>query len=251
MADGMIDVASRLTEVRSRIERACAASGRSTRTVQLVAVSKFFSSEAIAAAASAGQRDFGENYVQEALAKMGRADQTAGRRLRWHFIGPVQSNKTSAIAACFDWVHGVERLKIAQRLSAQRPDELPPLNVCVQVNVSGEASKSGCQPDQAQALCAAVARLPRLRLRGLMCIPEADTASVRPAFAGLRALLEDIRARALASTYRDDFDTLSMGMSADFELAIAEGATLVRVGSAIFGPRPTSQLLHTANPNQR
>ena len=230
----MNDIAGNLAAVHQRLEQACARAGRAAGAVRLVAVSKPSPAAAIAAAAAAGQRDFGENYLQEALAKI---ETLAGSGLGWHFIGPVQSNKTRDLAARFDWVHGVERLKIAERLSAQRPETLPALNVCVQVNVSDEASKSGCSPDQAPALCAAVAHLPRLRLRGLMAIPAAVDApeTARPAFRRLRALFEQIRAAGAVAAA--DFDTLSMGMSADFEVAVEEGATLVRVGSAIFGRR--------------
>jgi PLP dependent protein len=231
----MNDIAGNLAAIHQCLEQACARAGRAAGSVRLVAVSKTFPAAAIAAAAAAGQRDFGENYLQEALAKI---EALAGAGLRWHFIGPVQSNKTRELAARFDWVHGVERLKIAERLSAQRPESLPALEVCVQVNVSGEASKSGCSPEEAPALCAAVARLPRLRLRGLMAIPAAvdEPAAARPAFRRLRLLAEQIRATGTAGP---DFDTLSMGMSGDFEIAVEEGATLVRVGSAIFGRRET------------
>ncbi len=207
--------------------------------VRLVAVSKTFPPGAIQAAAAAGQRAFGENYLQEAL---GKIEALRGASLEWHFIGPVQSNKTRDLASHFDWVHGIERLKIAERLSAQRPDDLPPLDLCVQVNVSGEASKSGCAPREAPALCATIAALPRLRLRGLMAIPEAAQRAedARPAFRALRELHERIRAAGMVDPER--FDTLSMGMSGDFRVAIEEGATLVRVGSAIFGKRRDSGL---------
>ena len=206
--------------------------------VSLVAVSKGFPAPAIVAAAAAGQRAFGENYLQEAQDKV-ETLRDAG--LEWHFIGPIQSNKTREIAAHFAWVHGVERLRIVERLSVQRPAALPPLNVCVQVNVSGESAKSGCPPRQAAELCAAVAALPRLRLRGLMTIPAAteEAEASRPAFRTLRTLFEQIRARGAVNLA--DFDTLSMGMSADFEVAVEEGATLVRVGSAIFGERSGNQ----------
>jgi PLP dependent protein len=229
----MNDIAGNLAAVHQRLEKACARAGRAVAAVRLVAVSKTFPAEAVAAAVAAGQRDFGENYLQEALAKIVAAGDA---RLCWHFIGPVQSNKTRDLAVRFDWVHGVERLKIAERLSAQRPETLPALNVCVQLNVSGEASKSGCAPEEAKALCAVVAGLPRLRLRGLMAIPAAvdDPEAARPAFRRLRELFEEIRNAGVAGA---DFDTLSMGMSGDFEVAVEEGATLVRVGSAIFGRR--------------
>lgn len=231
----MNDIAGNLAAVLQAVKSASLAAGRPPAAVRLVAVSKTFPAAAIRAAAAAGQRAFGENYLQEALGKIGGLQDLG---LEWHFIGPVQSNKTREIAAHFDWVHGVERLKIAERLSAQRRQTLPPLDVCVQVNVSGEASKSGCAPAEAPALCAAVAALPRLRLRGLMTIPEAaETAEqARPAFRALRQLHQAIRDAGAVDPAL--FDTLSMGMSGDFQAAIAEGATLVRIGSAIFGARP-------------
>ena len=196
----------------------------------LVAVGKTFPAADLRAAHAVGQRDFGENQVQEAIAKIERLRDIA---LVWHFIGPVQSNKTRAVAEHFDWVHSVDRLRIAERLSAQRPETFPPLQVCVQVNVSGEASKSGVAPTETLALARGVARLPRLRLRGLMTIPEptTDMALARQRFETVRDLQ--------AGLVRDGLplDTLSMGMSDDLEAAIAAGATMVRVGSAIFGPR--------------
>jgi pyridoxal phosphate enzyme (YggS family) len=230
----MNDIAGNLAEVLQALYKACARAGRPRGAVRLVAVSKTFPPEAVRAAAAAGQRAFGENYLQEALAKI---DGVADPALEWHFIGPVQSNKTRDLATRFAWVHSVDRLKIAQRLSEQRPDGLPPLNVCVQVNVSGEASKSGCAAADAPELCAAIARLPRLRLRGLMAIPAAfdDPEAARPAFRALRELHRQIRAGGAVDA--GSFDTLSMGMSGDFEVAVEEGATLVRVGSAIFGKR--------------
>jgi pyridoxal phosphate enzyme (YggS family) len=230
----MNEIAGNLATVLQALERACRGAGRPPGSVRLVAVSKTFPPGAVRAAAAGGQRAFGENYLQEALGKIASL---AGEPLEWHFIGPVQSNKTRDIAAHFDWVHGVDRLRIAERLSAQRPDPLPPLNVCVQVNVSGEASKSGCTPDQAPALCAAVACLPRLRLRGLMALPAPsdDPEGARPAFRSLRRLFEAINASGAVKTA--DFDTLSIGMSGDYRVAVEEGATLVRIGSAIFGRR--------------
>lgn len=222
----MTDVAPNLASVRRRIEAACTAAGRDPATVRLVAVSKTFAPEAIAQAADAGQADFGESYLQEALPKL---EALAGRTLTWHFIGPLQSNKTRAVAERFDWVHGVDRLKLAQRLSDQRPERLQPLQVCVQVNVSGEASKSGCAPGDALALCEQVAALPRLQLRGLMAIPAPGAAAA--GFATLRRCFDGVRASGHA------LDTLSAGMSDDLELAIAEGSTLLRIGSAIFGSR--------------
>jgi pyridoxal phosphate enzyme (YggS family) len=227
----MDTIEKRLQAVKSRIAAACAGVGRDPRDIVLVAVGKTFPAESLRAAHAAGQRDFGENQVQEALAKIERLQDLA---LVWHFIGPVQSNKTRAVAERFDWVHSIDRLKIAERLSAQRPAALPPLQACVQVNVSGEASKSGVPPLEAPALARAVAGLPRLRLRGLMAIPEptTDAALARRRFETVRDLA--------AQLVRDGLplDTLSMGMSDDLEAAIAAGATMVRVGSAIFGPRP-------------
>ena len=220
-------MAQGLREVQARIESAAASAGRNVAEVTLVAVSKTFPAEAIRAAAAVGQRHFGENYVQEAR---GKQDALADLDLVWHFIGPVQSNKTREIAAHFDWVHGIEREKIARRLSEQRPEVLPPLNVCIQVNVSGEASKSGVAPHEVAALAGQVSGLSGLKLRGLMAIPEPG-GDPRPRFRLLRELLDGLNAQGMA------LDTLSMGMSGDFETAIAEGATLVRVGSAIFGKR--------------
>jgi PLP dependent protein len=223
-------IAENLALIRARLALACRAAGREPATVQLLAVSKTFAAASIRAAAAAGQRAFGENYAQEALAKM--AD-TADLDLEWHHIGPIQSNKTAPIAAHFHWVHGVDRDKIAHRLSAQRPAGLPPLNVCIQVNLSAEASKSGVAPESARALCHTVAGLPGLRLRGLMAIPEPldRRADPRAPYRALRALFQSLCDGGLA------LDTLSAGMSDDFEHAIAEGATLVRIGTAIFGAR--------------
>ncbi|WP_079416941.1 YggS family pyridoxal phosphate-dependent enzyme [Thiomonas intermedia] len=222
-----------LASVRQRIEQAAKSAGRDPRSVTLLAVSKTFPAHDVAHAASLGQIDFGENYVQEAMDKIAalRPDWPA---LQWHFIGPLQSNKTRDVAAHFDWVHSIDRLKLAQRLNDQRPADRPPLQVCIQVNVDDEATKSGVRVEDAGALAAAVAALPRLRLRGLMCIPEArtGTSAQREPFARLR-LLRD----AMAAEHGLALDTLSMGMSADLEAAILEGATLVRVGSAIFGAR--------------
>lgn len=215
--------------------RACSAAGRDAADVTLVAVSKTQPADALRVLAQAGQVAFGENYLQEALTKQAALGDLP---LQWHFIGPIQSNKTRDIAARFDWVHSVERLKIAQRLNDQRPAEAPPLSVCVQVNVSREASKSGCAPGELAALAAAIAELPRLRLRGLMAIPAPIAQSADPAqpYRLLREAFEALRALGLP------VDTLSMGMSDDFELAITHGATHVRVGSALFGPRPSNPL---------
>ena len=227
----MTSIAQRLQAVRARLAAAAAAAGRAPDEVVLLAVSKTWPAEAVREAAAAGQRAFGENYVQEGVAK---AEALRGLGLEWHFIGPLQSNKTRAVAGAFDWVHSIDRLKIAERLSAQRDVHRPPLNVCIQVNVSGEASKSGVSPDELDALAHAVAALPRLRLRGLMCIPEPseDPALLRARFALLRERLVRLGGQGLA------LDTLSMGMSHDIEPAVAEGATIVRVGTAIFGGRP-------------
>ncbi len=230
----MGSIGNNLQEVEGRIHLACAAAGRDANSVTLLAVSKTFGADAVRQACAAGQRQFGENYVQEALAKIDAlADLRAG--LLWHFIGPLQSNKTRGVAAAFDWVHSVDRLKIAQRLAEQRPAGLAPLNLCLQVNVSGEASKGGVAPAELLALARAVAALPahQVRLRGLMSIPEplADPAAQRLPHRVLRGLLQALQAEGLA------LDTLSMGMSADLEAAVAEGATMLRVGSAVFGAR--------------
>lgn len=226
----MTSISANLQAVGERIAEAARVAGRDPGEVGLLAVSKTWPAEAVREAAAAGQRAFGENYVQEGVAK---ADELAALGLEWHFIGPLQSNKTRPVAQHFAWVHSVDRLKIAQRLAEQRDVHLPPLNVCIQVNVSGEGSKSGVAPADLPALARAVAALPRLRLRGLMCIPEptGDTALQRRRFAELRRLRDDLAADGLA------LDTLSMGMSHDIEAAVAEGATMVRVGTAIFGTR--------------
>ena len=220
----------RLQAVRGRIARACGEAGRDPATVQLLAVSKTFGAAAVRALAAAGQDAFGENYVQEALEKQAAL---ADLPLAWHFIGPIQSNKTRPIAENFAWAHSVDRLKVAERLSVQRPPGLPPLQVCLEVNVSGEASKSGVSPAELPALADAVARLPALRLRGLMAIPAPtpDPAAQRAVFRRVRDQFDALKARG------HDLDTLSMGMSADLEAAILEGATIVRVGTALFGER--------------
>ena len=227
----MTSIAANLQAVRTRIAAACVAAGRAPGSVELLAVSKTWPADSVRAAVAAGQRAFGENYVQESVDKV---TELSGLGLEWHFIGPLQSNKTRPVAENFAWVHTVDRLKIAERLAAQRPPNLLPLQICVQVNVSGEASKSGCAPAQAIDLAAAVAKLPGLRLRGLMAIPEpsADTARQRQQFASLRQTLERINAERNCG-----LDTLSMGMTDDLEAAIMEGATMVRIGTAIFGKR--------------
>ena len=228
----MATIASKIQQVSERIANACDVAGRPVSSVTLLAVSKTQPPGAVREAHAAGLVHFGENYVQEALDKIAALADLRGA-LEWHLIGPLQSNKTRAVAEAFDWVHTVDRLKLAERLSAQRPDGLPPLQVCLQVNVSGEASKSGVAPAEVPALAHAVAALPRLRLRGLMAIPApaADLEAQRRPHRALRELAERLRAEGLA------LDTLSMGMSADLEAAIREGATLVRVGTGIFGAR--------------
>ena len=223
----MSTIEKNIAKVAARIREAAQAVDRDPATVGLLAVSKTQPAAAIREAAAGGIRDFGENYLQEALDKQAELSDLS---LAWHFIGPIQSNKTKSIAERFDWVHSVDRLKIAQRLSDQRPAELPPLNICLQVNVSGEASKSGCEPEELLQLAQAVGAMPQLRLRGLMCIPapSEDPAEQRAAFARLRALRDELPLT---------LDTLSMGMSQDLEAAIAEGATWVRIGTALFGAR--------------
>jgi pyridoxal phosphate enzyme (YggS family) len=218
-------------DARLRVAAAARESGREPRDIRLLAVSKTFPPTALRAVYALGQRAFGENYVQEAIAKMDALADLGD--VEWHLIGPLQSNKTAAVAARFAWVHTVERAKTAARLSAARSVTAPPLNVCVQVNISGEATKSGVRPDEVVALAQSVAALPRLRLRGLMGIAgaNADTASSRAQFQLLARCHDSVRAAGLA------VDTLSMGMSGDLEAAIAEGATLVRLGTAIFGAR--------------
>lgn len=228
----MGSIGNNLQEVKRRIAAATVAAGRTANSVTLLAVSKTQPESAVRQAHAAGQRAFGENYVQEALAKIEvLADLRA--QIEWHLIGPLQSNKTRAVAEAFDWVHSVDRVKIAERLAAQRPKGLPPLNVCLQVNISGQASKSGLSVAEVPAAAQAVAALPGLRLRGLMAIPEPspDPAAQHAPHRALRALLDELRAQGL------ELDTLSMGMSDDLEAAIAEGATLVRVGTAVFGAR--------------
>ena len=228
----MTSVIDNLQQVHSRIAAACAAAGRPVDSVTLLAVSKTFPPAAVREAFAAGERQFGENYVQEALDKIAALADLRSQ-LTWHLIGPLQSNKTRPVAATFDWVHSVDRLKTAQRLSEQRPAGLPPLQLCLQVNISGEASKSGLLPAEVLVVAAGVVLLPNLRLRGLMAIPEptADPAAQRAPHRALRELLATLNATGLA------LDTLSMGMSADLEAAVAEGATTVRIGTAIFGGR--------------
>ena len=228
---GPQNLPAELARVRERIAQAAAAAGRSAQSVTLLAVGKSQPAAMLDAAANCGVSDFGESYLQEGLGKIAALHD---RTLTWHFIGRIQANKTRPIAEEFAWVHAVDRVKVAERLSAQRPYHAPALNVCLQVNVAGEATKGGVTPEELPALAAAVAALPRLTLRGLMCIPpeETDPARQRAWFARLRALQEGLNARGAG------LDTLSMGMSADFETAILEGATIVRIGTALFGERP-------------
>jgi pyridoxal phosphate enzyme (YggS family) len=232
-----MSISENLQLVQHRIATSAQAAGRDPSSVTLLAVSKTFDVQAVLAAAQAGQRAFGENYVQEAIDKIAATrdmrEHNPDLQLEWHFIGPIQSNKTRQIAEHFDWVHSVDRLKIAQRLSEQRPADMPPLQICLQVNVSGEATKSGLEPEALLELARAVVLLPNIRLRGLMAIPEPteDVQQQRAAFAKLRFMQNDLQAVGIQT------DTLSMGMSSDMDAAIAEGATIVRIGTAIFGVR--------------
>lgn len=232
-----MSITQNLQLVQHRIANSAQAAGRDPASITLLAVSKTFDAQAVLAAAQAGQRAFGENYVQEAIDKIAvmrdMREHNPDLQLEWHFIGPIQSNKTRQIAEHFDWVHSVDRLKIAQRLSEQRPADMPPLQICLQVNVSGEATKSGLEPYALLELARAVVLLPNIRLRGLMAIPEPteDVQQQRAAFAKLRFMQNDLQAVGIQT------DTLSMGMSADMDAAIAEGATIVRIGTAIFGVR--------------
>lgn len=227
----MSTIAANISTLESRIQSAARTAQRDPGSVGLLAVSKTKPAGAIREAFAAGLRDFGENYLQEAL---GKQAELTDLPLCWHFIGPIQSNKTRAIAENFTWVHSVDRLKIAQRLSEQRPEGLEPLNICIQVNVSGEASKSGCTPEDLPALAAAINELPRLKLRGLMAIPEPtdDVDAQTAAFAAVRMLRDNLNL---------PLDTLSMGMSHDLEAAITQGATWVRIGTALFGARDYGQ----------
>jgi pyridoxal phosphate enzyme (YggS family) len=227
----MTTIAANLQKVRDRFAAGWAAAQRNPQEVTLLAVSKTFGADAVQAAAEAGQRAFGENYIQEAVEKMALLSHLP---LKWHCIGPIQSNKTRLVAGHFDWAHTVDRLKIAQRLSEQRPEQLPALNVCIQVNIDGGPNKAGVPPQEALALAQAVARLPRLSLRGIMTIPEPaeDPTMQKAVHLRARALFDELRGAGLP------VDTLSMGMTADLESAVAAGTTLVRVGTAIFGGRP-------------
>jgi pyridoxal phosphate enzyme (YggS family) len=230
MLIGPQNLTAQVNRVRAQITKAAEAAGRDPASITLIAVSKTKSAELVRAAATAGVTDFGESYVQEALGKL---DELSAVAARWHFIGGLQSNKTRLVAERFDWVHSVDRLTLARRLSDQRPFHAPPLNVCLQVALVPEATKGGVEPAGLAELARRCAELPRLRLRGLMCVPpaQADPDAQRPVFARLRVLMEELNAAGL------DLDTLSMGMSGDFEAAIAEGATHVRIGTAIFGHR--------------
>jgi pyridoxal phosphate enzyme (YggS family) len=237
----MSSISTQLDAVRKRIDKACQEAGRDPQSVTLLAVSKTFGPTAVIEAVQAGQRAFGENYVQEGQSKILALRQWAAEHspavlLQWHCIGPLQSNKSRVVAEYFDWVHSVDRLKIAQRLSEQRPSHLPPLQICLQVNIDGGAAKSGLAPDEALALALQVQDLPRLSLRGLMTIPEptADWAQALSVHGRTRALFDQINA---SGKLHRSLDTLSMGMSGDLEAAIAAGSTLVRVGTAIFGGR--------------
>ncbi len=223
-------IAENIRRVQARILESCRKTGRRAGDVHLLVVSKTFDADAVRQAHAAGQTAFGENYIQEAVDKIQALRHLP---LEWHCIGPIQSNKTRLVAEHFDWVHTIDRLKIAQRLSEQRPVHLAPLQVCIQVNVDGGASKSGVDASEALALAQAVAALPRLRLRGLMCIPDPapDFVAACAVFAGARTLFDEIKLAGVP------LDTLSMGMSGDLEAAIASGSTMVRVGSAIFGQR--------------
>ena len=226
----MSSIAQSLEEIRNRVTVLERRYERSPGAVRVLAVSKKKNPEAVRAAAEIGQREFGENTVQDALIKL---DALADMDLGWHFIGPIQSNKTRVVAARFHWVHSIDRAKIARRLNEQRPDGLPPLEVCIQINLSGETSKSGVEPQQVEELAQVVSEQPRLRLRGLMTLPRPcdELEDQRRPFAALRGILETLNAGGLA------LDTLSMGMTDDMEAAIAEGATIIRIGTAIFGPR--------------
>lgn len=230
MTGNLTEIVPRLEAVRARISEVAAACGRSGEALRLVAVSKTHGSDAVRAAARAGQQDFAENQLQEGLQKL---LDTQDLGLTWHFIGPVQSNKTRGIAEHFAWVHSIDRIQIAERLSQQRPAHMPPLQACIQVNVSGESSKSGVRPDEALALARAVAALPHLRLRGIMAIPRpaADIAAQLESCLEVRAVFEQLRTAGL------ELDTLSLGMSDDLEAAIQAGSTLLRIGTDIFGTR--------------
>ncbi|HEX5357470.1 MAG TPA: YggS family pyridoxal phosphate-dependent enzyme [Aquabacterium sp.] len=228
----MATIANNLQLVRARINQACSRVGRAPDSVTLLAVSKTFPAETVREAFHAGQRKFGENYVQEAIDKIAALGDLRDQ-IEWHMIGPLQSNKTRVVAEHFDWVHTVDRLKIAQRLSEQRPAHLPPLQVCIQVNTSGEASKSGAAPGEALELAQAVMNLPRLTLRGVMALPAptTDPALQKAELREVRVVFDTLRSHGIP------LDTLSMGMSGDMEAAVEEGSSMLRVGTALFGNR--------------
>lgn len=232
--EGMSSIQDNLRQVHDRLASAAQAAKRSVDEIKLLAVSKTFPADAVRLAYTAGQRVFGENYVQEGVDKiLSLADIRS--KLEWHFIGPLQSNKTQLVANHFDWVHSIDRLKIAQRLNDQRPTDMPPLQVCVQINISEESSKSGVTPSEAMDLCQLIQELPRLKLRGLMSIPEPKESieQQRADHRMLKTIFQEIQKHRRSP----DFDTLSMGMSSDMEAAILEGSTIVRIGTAIFGQR--------------
>jgi PLP dependent protein len=236
--EDMTSIQDNLVKVQERISEAAKASGRSVTDISLLAVSKTFPASDVRLAYQAGQRSFGENYVQEGVSKIDELSDIRAK-LEWHFIGPLQSNKSRDVAENFDWVHSIDRLKIAQRLNDQRPSELPPLNVCVQVNISGESSKSGVEPEEVADLCIAIAQMPHLRLRGLMSIPEPtdDEDQQKADHHQLYSIYNTLKQHPSLQTASVQLDTLSMGMSSDMSAAIAEGSTMVRIGTAIFGKR--------------
>ena len=234
----MLQIADRLLQVKNRIDQACTLASRASSSVILLAVSKTHDAQAVQQAYNAVQRHFGENYIQEAIEKITHL-KSYRQQITWHLIGPLQSNKTKLAAENFDWIQSIDRLKIAQRLSDQRPENLPPLNVCIQVNISEEDSKSGISADAVGELCTEVAQLPRINLRGLMTIPEPGSAS--SSLITMNQLFKKIQGQLHQYNLAPQFDTLSMGMSDDLEQAIAAGSTMVRIGTAIFGTRPIKQ----------
>jgi pyridoxal phosphate enzyme (YggS family) len=236
--EGMTSIQDNLVKVQERISEAAKASGRSVTDISLLAVSKTFPASDVRLAYEAGQRSFGENYVQEGVSKITELSDIRAE-LEWHFIGPLQSNKSRDVAESFDWVHSIDRLKIAQRLNDQRPSELPPLNVCVQVNISGESSKSGVEPNEVANLCIAISQMPHLRLRGLMSIPEPtdDEVQQKADHHQLFTIYNTLKQNLSLQIESVQLDTVSMGMSSDMSAAIAEGSTMVRIGTAIFGKR--------------
>lgn len=236
--EGMTSIQDNLVKVQERISEAAKASGRSVTDISLLAVSKTFPASDVRLAYEAGQRSFGENYVQEGVSKITELSDIRAE-LEWHFIGPLQSNKSRDVAESFDWVHSIDRLKIAQRLNDQRPSELPPLNVCVQVNISGESSKSGVEPNEVANLCIAISQMPHLCLRGLMSIPEPtdDEVQQKADHHQLFTIYNTLKQNPSLQIESVQLDTVSMGMSSDMSAAIAEGSTMVRIGTAIFGKR--------------